>query len=140
MPTESSYSVGMAHLATTDLTPAEVTKFHSLTRMGGWGCIEWIGIRNRGYGRIQIGGVSLLVHRVAWSMANGAIPDGLVIDHLCCNKACVNPEHLDAVTDSVNSSRHLLGTPGWVDVAHMRRVRAEEAHLYTATGRRRKVA
>jgi hypothetical protein len=45
------------------------------------------------------------VHRLAWEWANGPIPDGLVIDHLCMNRACVNIEHLEAVTQQVNAER-----------------------------------
>lgn len=44
-------------------------------------------------------------HRVAWELTYGLIPDGLVIDHLCRNRRCSNPDHLDAVTMAVNTQR-----------------------------------
>lgn len=55
-------------------------------------------------------------------------------------KGCVNPKHLEVVTGEENSRRILAGVPGWIDVALRRRVLADEAWMYTATGRLRKVA
>jgi len=44
-------------------------------------------------------------HRVTWSAANGPIPIGYEVDHLCYTPRCVNPEHLEAVTPEVNRER-----------------------------------
>lgn len=46
-----------------------------------------------------------VAHRVSYTIYKGQIPDGLVMDHLCRNRGCVNPEHLEAVTDKVNLNR-----------------------------------
>lgn len=50
----------------------------------------------------------MLAHRVAYTLAVGSIPDGLEIDHLCFVPACVNPDHLEAVTGLENKRRALL--------------------------------
>ena len=61
--------------------------------------------RANGYGRHSSNGTpESLSHRVAWHLVNGPIPDGMVLDHLCRERACVNPSHLEVVTRSENLS------------------------------------
>jgi len=67
----------------------------------GEGCWLWTGRTEKGgYGRWGGG----MAHRVAWVRVNGPIPDGLTIDHLCRNHACVNPSHLRLLPPSENFS------------------------------------
>lgn len=60
------------------------------------GCLLWTGTVNGpgGYGVVSIGGRVYSTHRVAYTVANGEIPPLAVIDHICFNRQCVNPEHL----------------------------------------------
>ena len=69
------------------------------------GCWEWNGKLNNGYGRIRFKQKSTAAHRVSYEIYKGQIPDNYCIDHLCRNKKCVNPEHLEAVTQLENTLR-----------------------------------
>ena len=69
------------------------------------GCWLWIGPLQRGYGSISIGGRHVKAHRWAYERFCCEVPAGLELDHLCRNKSCVNPDHLEAVTHSVNIAR-----------------------------------
>lgn len=66
-------------------------------------CWLWLGRINRGYGVFPIGGnKTVAAHRIAYELTTGTIPEGMVIDHICHNKACVNPEHLRLATIKQN--------------------------------------
>lgn len=73
-----------------------------IDRRGDDECWLWKGKTNRdGYGRFWPGGV----HRISYELENGEIPENLVIDHLCRVRSCVNPKHLEAVTNKTNVLR-----------------------------------
>lgn len=66
-------------------------------------CWEWVGGKQpRGYGTFGVEGKIKLAHRVAWEWLRGPIPEGMVIDHICHNRSCVNPDHLRVATIKQN--------------------------------------
>src|SRR3954464_9159650 len=71
------------------------------------GCWLWTkSINTRtGYGQIKVSGCLLQVHPWSYRFHVGEIPEGLVLDHLCRVRACVNPYHLEPVTHRVNILR-----------------------------------
>jgi len=73
----------------------------------GDGCWEWIASRDpNGYGRIWAEGSRVVMaHRLVYEMVVGPIPDGLFLDHLCRNRGCVRPDHLEPVTCRENTLR-----------------------------------
>lgn len=69
-------------------------------------CWEWLADKTNGYGRFVIGNnKKVRAHRFAYERLVGEIPEGLVIDHLCRNRACVNPKHMEVVTNRENILR-----------------------------------
>jgi len=66
-------------------------------------CWLWqAAVSNYGYGNFTVHGRTTGAHRVAWEMANGPIPEGMFIDHLCHVKHCVRPDHLRLATRKEN--------------------------------------
>lgn len=76
-------------------------------------CWEWTATKSGGYGMFLIRGRLHRAHRIAYELAVGPIPEGLVLHHECENQACVNPAHLTPLTRSEHNARH-PEVHGWV--------------------------
>ena len=115
------------------------------------GCWSSTGsLSSEGYGRVNVNGRSIYAHRFMYESAGHTIPDGHVLDHLCRNRACANPAHLEPVTIRTNVLRgsgpmwdlwkqgkcirgHDLATHGYVRPTGGRTCRACIAHRRQAT-------
>ena len=76
------------------------------------GCWEWRGSKSpTGYGKLSLWDWARYAHRVVYELLRGPIQDGLEIDHLCRNRGCVNPDHLEPVT-KVENLRRGVGAGG----------------------------
>lgn len=85
--------------------------FSRIDKGDGSGCWLWVGAADRngsGYGCTRYQGRNQGAHRAVYQILRGPIPDGLQIDHLCGVKLCVNPDHLEPVTQLVNTQRAVL--------------------------------
>ena len=88
-----------------ELTDAHIDKFFASIKSTS-DCWLWNGIINDGgYGVLQAKDKNIRAHRIAYELFIGEIPSGLHLDHLCRVRHCVNPTHLEPVTQSQNNSR-----------------------------------
>lgn len=111
MPARGSGSVGTGRY------------FQERFRIDENGCVIWTSTIKDGYGMAVVGyrghakPIRRPVHVLMYEMWRGPVPAGLVLDHLCRNRACANPAHLEAVTQQVNTQRGALPTlmrdPNW---------------------------
>ena len=77
------------------------------------GCLEWTGsVGGPGYPRVTVDGQRKNAHRYVWERHNGAIPTEAYIDHACCNKRCLNIDHLRLATPAQNTYNRKGPTPG----------------------------
>lgn len=96
------------HGTTDDVRPSFEERFWAKVDFDAdGGCWNWEANRQAaGYGHFAPKhGTHALAHRLSYELLVGPIPDGLQIDHLCRNKSCVNPSHLEPVTAQVNMLR-----------------------------------
>jgi hypothetical protein len=94
----------------------------TLTRNGCW---IWTGNKNMyGYGRFKLNKKDVYTHRYSYEIFRGKIPKGLELDHLCKNRDCLNPDHLEAVTHKENILRGKWGE-------NSRKTHCPQDHEYT---------
>ena len=75
------------------------------------GCWEWQGRTAKGYGIFSCLGRQIQTHIFSYNHFKGPVPEGLHLDHLCRNRKCANPEHLEPVTPGENLRRG--EAPNW---------------------------
>lgn len=97
------------------------------------GCWEWqASCNDYGYGQYWLRRTMMKAHRVAYELLRGPIPDGLELDHICRNRRCVRPSHLEPVTTAVNTLRGEAPSAQNARLTHCRRGHAfspENTHI-----------
>ncbi|MFC8339351.1 HNH endonuclease signature motif containing protein [Streptomyces rubiginosohelvolus] len=92
-------------------------------------CWEWTGAKTTGgYGQFWLKPRLVVSHRYAYEQMVGPIPEGLQLDHLCRNRACVNPAHLEPVSQQVNILRGFS-----IATANRLKTRCPQGHPYSAS-------
>ncbi len=109
-------------------------EFLSRTILLASGCRIPVGIKTRrplpttfGYSRVTVLGRRHQAHRLCWELANGDVPAGLDLDHLCRNRACCEVSHLEPVTRQVNLLRGET-----ITARHAAKTHCPKGHEYTA--------
>lgn len=109
------------------LTPQENERFESKFVVDGKGCHLWQGPLDRdGYGMFYLRRRNRRAHRVGWYTVKGEIPEGMVVDHLCGVRSCVNPAHLRLQTPRQNALENSRG----IGAVNARKTHCKEGHPF----------
>ena len=96
------------------LTQEEVERFWAQVDRNGDpdACWEWLGRKQKGYGRVKVAARTESAHRIAYELTVGKLEPGMHVVHTCSNKSCCNPNHLWAGTKAeFMAARHSLLPP-----------------------------
>ena len=110
-------------------------------KLGPGGCWLWTaGLDGPGYGGFKLHPLGMFrAHRISYKLMRGAIPLGLEIDHLCRVRKCVNPDHLEAVTNRTNNLRGISPAALNAEKTHCKQgheFSSENTHTRSDGGRR----
>ena len=101
-------------------------RFWEKVEVSAHGCWEWRAATRSGYGQFYDGTRFVPAHRFAYELMVGPIPAGKLIDHLCRNRACVRPDHIEPVTNRENIMRGIGRT-----ARHYKQTRCWRGHEFT---------
>jgi HNH endonuclease len=95
-------------------------------------CWKWTGALRRGYGSFRVGQRQkdrrlVYAHKFLWEHIFGPVPEGFELDHVCRNRDCVNPQHLEIVTHQVN----MLRSPIAIVSLNAQQTHCKEGHEFT---------
>lgn len=104
-----------------------LTHFQQKFSIARSGCWQWIASKDKwGYGKFHLG-KDTLAHRVSYKHFVGPLPDDLEIDHLCRNRSCVNPQHMEPVTKRENTLRGIAPS-----AINARKTHCQNGHKFTS--------
>ena len=116
--------------------PTQIAEKISIDERGCW---NWTADRTeRGYGQVKWKGRTRRVHRVTYELLVGPLATGLTIDHLCRNRACANPAHLELVTNRTNVLRGVGVTAQNAAKTHCLKGHPLDGHNLIVTGSHRR--
>lgn len=95
------------------------------------GCWQWLRSCRGKYPTIHVQGKDLCAHRYSYELHKGPVPSGLTLDHLCRNTRCVNPTHLEPVTNRENVLRGI--GPSAINA---KKTKCPQGHVYSAANTR----